>query len=139
MSQDVARSGSRPVPVALGCSSLLYRFWSIQIDSLTEFCAGSRVSTFTAFAMTRVLSVAVVPLPGPPEPLVVAERPHPAAASASTTSPALSVRSRMARTIAHLIPFGRLSTTVVPNCKNGGHGRQYSPSRGVNDALSQGA
>ena len=76
-------------------------FWSSQIDSLTEFCAGSSVSTFTALAMIRVL---FVPEPlGAAEPLVVPALPQPAAARARATSPALSARVRKARNMSHPI------------------------------------
>src|SRR5262245_23832525 len=89
MSQDSARSLTRPVPVGFGCSSLLYRFWSIQIDSFTEFDAGSRVSTLTAFAMTRVL----LPVPEPDDvPPDLAPLEQPAAAMASATAPRPTVR-----------------------------------------------
>ena len=36
-------------------------FWVIQMLSLTEFAAGSSVSTFTAFAITSVSLLAVLP------------------------------------------------------------------------------
>src|SRR5215813_11229732 len=97
MFHELARSGSRPVPVGLGWSSLLYRFWSIQIDSLTEFAAGSRVSTRTAFAMTRVL----LPPAGPGE---VPEPPpleQPAAARERVIAARLRVRGQVARSIMH--------------------------------------
>src|SRR6266516_1490478 len=93
MSQEVARSGTSPVPVGLGWSSLLYRFWSIQIDSLTEFASGSRVSTRTALAITRVSLVAVVPGVVPPPPPLE----QPAAATAIVTAARLSVRGQEAR------------------------------------------
>src|SRR5262245_32127195 len=91
MSQDVARSFTRPVPFGFGCSSLLYRFWSIQIDSFTEFDAGSSVSTRTAFAMTRVLLVPVPPPPVPP-PLLPPPLEQPAATMASATRASPAVR-----------------------------------------------
>src|ERR1700734_1834259 len=99
-------------------------FWSSQIDSLTEFCAGSSVSTFTALAMIRVLFVAVEP-PEPPELLVVPELPQPAAARARATSPALSARVRKARNMSHpnLLVDCRQRFTY---CRKGRHGRQYS-------------
>src|SRR5215471_9658784 len=126
MVQDEARSGSRPVPVELGWSSRLYRFWSSQMDSFTELASGSRVSTLTALAMTSVLPVApVLELGLPPRPLGVAEPLHPAAAMASAMTPALRIRDRVARNIAR--PLRRLSTTW-PNCRNVPSARQYSAS-----------
>src|ERR1700726_169641 len=99
MFHDAARSGSRPVPVELGWSSLLYRFWSSQMDSFTEFASGSSVSTLTALAITSVLAAGPVPEPPPG----VAEPPHPAAVAARAIMPAPSIRDRVARNISH--PF----------------------------------
>src|SRR5689334_2132692 len=61
MFQDVARSGTILVPVGSGATSRLYRFWASQMDSFTEFCAGSSVSTFTALARISVLTALVAP------------------------------------------------------------------------------
>ena len=93
ISQDSARSFTKPVPVGFGWSSLLYRFWSIQIDSFTEFDAGSSVSTLTALAMTRVLLPAAEPGDVPPE-LAPLEQPAAAMASATTARPSGRMRSR---------------------------------------------
>src|SRR5260221_14177463 len=95
MFHDAARSGSRAVPVELGWSSLLYRFWASQMDSFTEFASGSSVSTLTALAMTSVLRAG--PVAGPL--LGVAELLHPAAATARAIMPAVSIRDRAARSI----------------------------------------
>src|SRR5262249_19741267 len=92
--QDWARSLTRPVPVGFGWSSLLYRFWSIQIDSFTEFDAGSRVSTLTALAMTRVLLPAAEPDDVPP---VFPPLEQPAAAMESATTARPSGRRRRVR------------------------------------------
>src|SRR5580704_5226054 len=108
MSQDEARSGSRAVPVALGCRRRLYRFWSSQIDSLTELASGSSVSTLTAFAMTSVVTFAEVP--GPPLPLPLPLPPHAAAMAVSEIKPTmLRNRDGVALTMSHSIR--RLSTT----------------------------
>ncbi len=63
-------------------------FCVIQMLSLTELAAGSSVSTFTAFAITSVLLLALDP-PLSPEP----EPPQPAAA----TRHAITARSRATR------------------------------------------
>src|SRR6266702_191336 len=99
MSQEVARSGSSLVPVALGWSSRLYRFWSIQIDSFTEFASGSSVSTRTALAITRVLLAAAEP-DGAPEPPL--EQPAAAMAIAIAARPSVrrqSLRGQVARSM----------------------------------------
>src|ERR1700733_10341316 len=90
------------------------------MDSLTEFASGSSVSTLTALAMTSVFWVEAAPEPPPP---VAADPPHPAAAMASATTPALSIRDRVARNIAR--PLRRLSTTWA-YCRNAWSARQYS-------------
>src|SRR5579875_1377729 len=99
MSQLVARSGTILVPSAFGATSRLYRFWSSQIDSLTEFCSGSRVSTLTALAMTSVsteLPPEPLPPPPPPEPPLDVHAVATAATTASEQASALR-RRRLTR------------------------------------------
>src|SRR5258707_12804562 len=104
MFHDAARSGSRAVPVELGWSSRLYRFWSSQMDSFTEFASGSSVSTLTALAIPRVSTPGPDEVPAPvlvPVPAGVAG-PLQAATTpiARAARPALSIRDRVARDIA---------------------------------------
>ena len=66
-------------------------FWVIQMLSLTEFAAGSSVSTFTAFAITSVSLLAALP----PAPVDPPPPPHPAAST--TVARAASTAARRAR------------------------------------------
>src|SRR3954470_7054408 len=66
-------------------------FWVIQMLSLTEFAAGSSVSTFTAFAITSVSLLAVLP-PAPVDPPLP---PQPAAST--TVAMAATTAARRAR------------------------------------------
>ncbi len=68
------------------------------MDSFTELASGSRVSTRTALAMTRVLLPAAEP-DGVPEPALE----QPAAAMAIAIAARLSVRGQEARSIVHPI------------------------------------
>src|SRR5260221_7034708 len=135
MFHEVARSGSRAVPVGLGWSSLLYSFWSSQIDSFTEFASGSSVSPLTALAITRVLLPAA-------EPGVVPEPPleQPAVAIAIVIAARLRVRGQVARNMTHPLSClvdCRPRVTNVKICPRSVHSLPFAVIRTVTSAYAQ--
>src|SRR5258707_11373077 len=135
MFHEVARSGSRAVPVGLGWSSLLYRFWSSQIDSFTEVAFGSSVSTLTALAIPRVLLPAA-------EPGVVPEPPleQPAVAIAIVIAARLRVRGQVARNMTHPLSClvdCRQRVTNVKICPGSVNSLPFAVIRTVTSAYAQ--